>query len=86
MDDSRIEKNINEINNGIYGKKMNDKSVGYKKGAVVGLVVGVLAGMYFKRSLFMFGLIGVVGGGYIGYKIAEASETKNEFKNYGSGN
>lgn len=84
--DSKIEKNINEMKNGTYGEKMNQKSVGYKKGAVVGLVVGVLAGMYFKKNLIMFGLIGVVGGGYVGYKIAEATETQNGFKNLGSKN
>jgi len=81
--DSNIEKNMNEIKNGTYGQKMNHKSAGYKKGAVVGLVVGVLIGMYFKKSLIMFGLIGVVGGGYLGYKIAEATETKSDFKNFG---
>lgn len=82
--DSKIEKNVNEINNGTYGSKMNDKSVGYKKGAAVGLIAGVLAGMYFKRNIMMFAVIGLVGGGYVGYKIAEATETKNEFQNLSS--
>jgi uncharacterized protein YcfJ len=82
--DSNIDKNVKEINNGTYGTKINDKAVGYKKGAIVGLILGVLTGMYFKQNLILFGVIGVVGGGYIGFKIAESSEDKNEFKNLGS--
>ncbi len=82
--DTKIEKNVNDMDNGKFGSKMSTKAVGYKKGAVVGLVAGVLTGLYFKKNLMLFGLIGVVAGGYVGYKIAEASETKNEFKNFGS--
>lgn len=75
---------MSDIENGKFGSKMNEKSVGYKKGAVVGLVAGVLTGLYFKKNLIMFGLIGVVAGGYVGYKVAEASEVKNGFKNFGN--
>lgn len=80
--DSKVEKNIKEINNGTYGSKVNDKASGYKKGAMIGVVAGILAGIYFKQKIMMFAAIGLVGGGYIGYKIAEVSESKNEFKNY----
>jgi len=81
--DSTVEKNMNEINNGTYGSKINDKASGYKKGAMIGVIAGVLAGIYFKQKIMMFAAIGLVGGGYIGYKIAEASETNSSFKNYG---
>lgn len=82
--DSQVEKNVSQIKDGTYGKKINDKSVGYKKGAIIGLIVGVVGGFYFKKNLFLFGTIGLVGGGYIGYKIAEASDVRNSFVNLGS--
>lgn len=80
--DSNVEKNINEMKNGTYSKKIMDKSVGYKKGAVIGVISGVLLGIYFKKNIILFGTVGLVGGGYIGYKIIEATESKSEFKNY----
>ena len=81
--DSTVEKNMNEINNGTYGSKINDKASGYKKGAMIGVIAGVLAGIYFKQKIMLSAAIALVGGGYIGYKIAEASETNSSFKNYG---
>lgn len=74
-----VKENIKDINNGSYGDKIKNKSIGYKNGAIVGVIVGALAGLYFKRFI-MFSLIGLVGGGYVGYKIAEATESKVEFK------
>ncbi len=65
-------------------KKINDKSAGYRKGATFGLIGGVLVAMVFKKSLVIGGLIGLVSGGYIGYKVAEASESSSGFKNFGS--
>lgn len=82
--DSAIEKNVSEMKNGTFSKKMTDKAVGYRKGAIVGLIAGVLGGMYFKQNIILFGVIGLVGGGYIGFKIIESTETQSSFKNYGS--
>lgn len=67
------------MNEGTFSSKKLNKSKGYANGAIVGLIAGVLAGMYFKKKLWMFGAIGAVAGGYIGYMIAEAMDEKVVF-------
>lgn len=79
IEDDKINKNIKDLKNGTYGKNIADKASGYKTGAVVGGIAGFLAGYYFKGNLVIYTVIGIVGGGYIGYKVAEESQFKQEF-------
>jgi uncharacterized protein YqgC (DUF456 family) len=78
--DEIIKENIKDIKNGNYAEKNINKSKAYKKGAITGLFIGILGSIYFKKNIFLGGLIGFVAGGYIGYKISENLEIKHEFK------
>lgn len=60
--------------------KIKKKAFGYRQGAMVGGIVGVVGALLLKKSIWLFGVIGLVGGGYIGYKVAETIENKTEFK------
>lgn len=77
--DEKIKQNEKELKNNTYGKNISDKADGYKTGAIVGGIAGFLSGYYFKGNLLIYTVIGVVGGGYIGYKVAEGSQMKQEF-------
>lgn len=48
---------------------------GYKEGAVVGGIVGILIAVALKKNIMVGGVVGLIGGGYIGYKI---NNTENE--------
>jgi uncharacterized membrane protein YebE (DUF533 family) len=54
-------------------------TVGYKEGAIAGALVGVAIAIYLRKSLLYGGLIGLVGGGYIGY-ISTKNENQQQFK------
>lgn len=79
IDDEKINENKKKLNNNTYGKDMADKAKGYTTGAIVGGIGGFLAGYYFKGNLVVYTVIGIVAGGYIGYKVAEDSQEKPEF-------
>ena len=62
------------------------KEKSYLNGAIVGGVVGIIAGIVLKKSLFVTSLIGLAGGGYVWYSIQNArkkgkSESSNIFLN-----
>ena len=79
IEDDNIKKNASDLKDNTYGKKIADKASGYRNGAIVGGVAGFVAGYYFKMNIPICVLFGIVGGGYIGYTIAESSELKQEF-------
>lgn len=58
--------------------KIKSKANMYKNGALIGLGSGVLLGLYFKKNLWVFGLVGVAIGGYVATKIQKAREGNNE--------
>lgn len=79
--DDKIKKNANELKDDTYGKNMADKAKGYTTGAIVGGISGFLAGYFLiKGKLVLCSVIGVIAGGYIGYKVAEESQVKQDFK------
>ena len=78
-----INKNNEDIKNNTYGKKIVDKAHGYKTGAVIGAAAGFFVGWTFRGKLLVYTVIGAVAGGYVGYTIAEGSQPKTKFKNYG---
>ena len=78
--DEKINENKKKIKNNTYGKDMADKAKGYTTGAIVGGISGFLAGYFLiKGKLVLSTVVGVVAGGYIGYKVAEDSQVKQEF-------
>lgn len=78
-DNDKIKENLKELKNDTYGKNMADKAKGYTTGAIVGGIGGFLAGYYFKGNLAIYTVIGIVAGGYIGYKVAEDNQERPEF-------
>jgi uncharacterized protein YcfJ len=77
--DEKIKSNAKELKNDTYGKNMADKAKGYTTGAIVGGIGGFLAGYYFKGSLVVYTVIGIVAGGYIGYKVTEDNQVQQDF-------
>lgn len=72
-----------EINKGTYGEKIMTKAKAYKTGAIVGGICGLACAFIFKGKMVLYGVIGAVAGGYIGYRVVENVEEQPEFKNYG---
>ena len=54
-------------------------TIGYKEGAIAGALVGVAIAIYLRKNLFYGGIIGLVGGGYIGY-ISTKTDNQQNFK------
>jgi hypothetical protein len=69
------------IKNTIEGKKAKDmkkQSDSYKRGAVLGLACGILSALYFKKSIWIFSILGVAVGGYVSYKLYVAKQGNND--------
>lgn len=47
-------------------------SKAYRNGAIIGTIAGIATGMFFNKSIWLFGIAGLVAGGFIGYKISNA--------------
>jgi uncharacterized protein YcfJ len=56
------------------GFEVMDKASGYAKGAVMGGIAGFLFAATTGKRPILWTIIGVVGGGWIGYRIAEATD------------
>jgi len=78
--DEKIKQNAKELKNDTYGKNMADKAKGYTTGAIVGGISGFCAGYFLiKGKLVLSTIVGVILGGYIGYKVAEESQVTQDF-------
>ena len=77
-----IQKNIKELKDGTFGAIKSKNSDGFKTGAVIGFFSGAIAGWYFRGSILTYAVVGLVVGGYVGFKINEASELKTDFSNF----
>jgi len=69
------------IKSTIEGKKateMKKQSNSYKRGAVLGLACGIFSALYFKKSIWVFGILGVAIGGYVSHKIYVAKKGNND--------
>jgi hypothetical protein len=81
VETENIKNNVDDIKNNTYGKKIYDKVSAYKTGAVLGIAGGVITGFVMRWNLLLCAVVGGVGVGYIGYRLAESSEPKVQFKN-----
>ena len=56
----------------------------YTKGALIGGVIFAVFALATKRKVFLWTSIGVLGGGFVAYKIRDSKKeiVKTEFKNY----
>jgi uncharacterized protein YcfJ len=76
-----IKNNYYSMQSGTFASKINNKADGYKKGAIVGALAGVVCAILFKGKIVLWTVVGAVGGGFLGYKIAENIEQQPEFIN-----
>ena len=58
---------------------LNKTTDGYKEGAIAGGLVGIVIAAYMRKNIMIGAVIGLVGGGYIGYLINN-DENKLELK------
>lgn len=58
---------------------INKTTDGYKEGAIAGGLVGIVIAAYMRKNIMIGAVIGLVGGGYIGYLINN-DENKLELK------
>jgi hypothetical protein len=69
-----------DIKSTIEGKKakeMKNEASSYKRGAVLGLACGILSALYFKKSIWVFSILGVAIGGYVSHKLYVAKQGNN---------
>lgn len=69
--------NVKQVVEGKTKVKLEKESKAYKNGALIGLASGVLLALYLKKNVWMFGLLGVAIGGYVGHKINKSKEGNN---------
>jgi len=48
---------------------INKTTDGYKEGAIAGGLVGIVIAAYLRKNIMIGAVIGLIGGGYIGYLI-----------------
>ena len=59
-------------------KEMKKQSDSYKRGAVLGLACGIFSALYFKKSIWIFSILGVAIGGYVSHKLYVAKQGNND--------
>jgi hypothetical protein len=70
--------NVKDVIEGNTKKKITADAKAYKNGALLGLGAGVITALYFKKSVWSFGIIGLAVGGYVAHKIKKAKEGNNK--------
>ena len=70
--------NIKSTIEGKKAKEMKSEASSYKKGAVLGLACGIFSALYFKKSIWVFSILGVAIGGYLSHKIYVAKKGNND--------
>lgn len=70
-------KNAKSIVEGRKAKELKEESKRYKNGALIGLGCGLLTGLYFRKNIWIFSLVGVAIGGYIAHNINKAKKGNN---------
>ena len=84
-EEEKLDKLGYNIKNTIEGKKAKEiKSEAnyYKRGAILGLACGIFSALYFKKSIWIFSIVGVAIGGYISHKIYVAKKEIMMFNQY----
>jgi hypothetical protein len=64
-------------------KELKSESDSYKRGAVLGLACGIFSALYFKKSIWIFSILGVAIGGYVSHKLYTAKKGNNDVQPIG---
>jgi uncharacterized protein YcfJ len=78
-DKDKIEKDYQDMKSGKFSFKIKNKADGYVKGAVTGGALGIIVGLILKKRFLIWTIGGAIGGGYVGYLIAESKESQPNF-------
>lgn len=70
--------NIKSTIEGKKAKEMKNEASSYKRGAVLGLACGIISALYFKKSIWIFSILGVAIGGYVSHKLYVAKQGNND--------
>lgn len=70
--------NIKSTIEGKKAKEMKSEASSYKRGAVLGLACGIISALYFKKSIWIFSILGVAIGGYVSHKLYVAKQGNND--------
>ena len=57
--------------------QIKNEAKAYKNGALIGLGCGIITALYFKKSIWLFSLLGVALGGYVAFKVNKAKQGNN---------
>ena len=76
---------VSEIKDGV--SEIKKTASAYTKGAVIGGISLAIFALVTRRNVLLWGTIGVIGGGFIAYKVKESgnkgsSSNTKKFKNY----
>jgi len=74
--DRPIVEEATKMDSSSWSKELKDNATYYRSGAIIGAMSGGLVAIYFKKSMWKWGIAGALAGAYIGYQIGEA-------RNYG---
>jgi uncharacterized protein YcfJ len=67
-----------EENKNTTAKKFFENTDGYKEGAIAGGLVGLCIAAYMRKNIMFGAIIGMIGGGYIGY-ISKKTDNQTKF-------
>ncbi len=77
-----VKQSIEELKEGTFASSKIKKAQAFKTGAISGFFLGAVGGWLLRGKPLMYGVIGLVSGGYLGVKINEASTLEPEFEGF----
>ena len=69
--------NAKSIVEGKRAEQVKNETKTYKNGVLVGLGIGIITALYFKKNIWIFSLLGASVGGYVAYNITKAKKGNN---------
>jgi hypothetical protein len=79
-DSEKLDSLGNRVSDVVEGKtkaRFDKNAKIYKNGALLGLGVGIVSALYFKKNIWFLGIVGTALGGYIAHNINESKKGNN---------